>query len=83
MEIKNEEVNSSSARIKEKTSEEIINFDEMEKDRQIIGKRSKYYLIFEEKGENKLQYFINNYQRNRKLKSLENKITEENVIIIN
>ena len=83
MDIKNEEVTSSSARIKEKTSEEIINFDEMEKDRQIIGKRSKYYLIFEEKGDNKLQYFINNYQRNKKLKSLEKKNTEENVIIIN
>jgi hypothetical protein len=82
MEIKNEEVNSSSTRVKEKTSEEIINFDEIEKDKQVIGKRSKYYLIYEEKGENKMQYFINNYQRNRKLKSLEKKNTEENIIII-
>lgn len=82
MEIKNEEVNSSSTRVKEKTSEEIINFDEMEKDKQVIGKRSKYYLIYEDNGENKMQYFINNYQRNRKLKSLEKKTANENIIII-
>ena len=82
MEIKNEEVNSSSTRVKEKTSEEIINFEEMEKDKEVIGKRSKYYLVYEEKGENKVQYFINNYQRNRKIKSLEKKNAAENVIII-
>tara|TARA_Y100000816_G_C26094304_1_gene578773 strand:- start:299 stop:1546 length:1248 start_codon:yes stop_codon:yes gene_type:complete len=82
MEIKNEEVNSSSARVKEKTSEEIINFDEMEKEKEVIGKRSKYYLIYEEKGVNKVQYFINNYQRNRKLKSLDKKKTSENIIVI-
>jgi len=82
MEIKNEEVNSSSTRVKEKTSEEIINFVEMEKDKQVIGQRSKYYLVYEEKGVNKVQYFINNYQRNRKLKSLEKKNAAENVIIV-
>lgn len=82
MEIKNEEVNSSSTRVKEKTSEEIVNFDEMEKDKEIIGKRSKYYLVYEEKGKSKVQYFINNYQRNRKLKSLENKNKDEKIITI-
>ncbi len=82
MEIKNEEVNTSSTRVKEKTSEEIINFDEMEKDKEIIGKRSKYYLVYEEKGKSKVQYFINNYQRNRKLKSLENKNKDEKIITI-
>ena len=37
----------------------------------------------EKNDKKKLQYFNNNYQRNKKLKSLEKKNAEENVIIIN
>jgi len=75
MDAKTQEVQTSSARIKSKTSTEIIDFDDMEKGRNVIGTRSKYYLEYG----NTIQYFKNNYARNQKMKSIEHK--EQNVIL--
>jgi hypothetical protein len=72
---KSEEVSASSARIKPKTSTDIIDYTAIEKDRTIIGQRSKYYLEYG----TTIQYFKNNYARNQKAKSLENQ--ESGVII--
>lgn len=64
---KSDEVSASSARIKPKTSTDIIDYDTLEKDRNVIGQRSKYYLEYG----TTIQYFKNNYARNQKVKSLE------------
>ena len=67
MTAKSDEVNASSARVKPKTSTDIIDYTELEKDRTIVGQRSKYYLEYG----TTIQYFKNNYARNQKVKSLE------------
>jgi hypothetical protein len=64
---KSDEVSTSSARIKQKTSTDIIDYDALEKDRTIIGQRSKYYLEYG----TTIQYFKNNYARNQKMKTLD------------
>ena len=64
---KSDEVNASSVRVKEKTSTDIIDYSALEKDRTVIGQRSKYYLEYG----TTIQYFKNNYARNQKVKSLE------------
>jgi hypothetical protein len=64
---KSDEVSASSARIKPKTSTDIIDYTALEKDRVVIGQRSKYYLEYG----TTIQYFKNNYSRNQKVKSLE------------
>jgi len=48
-----------------------IDFEELETDRTIIGKRSRYYLCFEEQGVSKVQYFISNNPKTKKIKQLE------------
>jgi hypothetical protein len=63
---KSDEVSTSSARIKPKTSTDIIDYPALEKDRTIIGQRSKYYLEYG----TTIQYFKNNYARNQKMKTL-------------
>jgi hypothetical protein len=70
---KSDEVSASSARIKPKTSTDIIDYTAIEKDRTIIGQRSKYYLEYG----TTIQYFKNNYARNQKLKSLEEQNQEQ------
>ena len=75
IDVKTQEVQTSSARIKSKTSTEIIDFGDMEKGRNVIGVRSKYYLEYG----STIQYFKNNYARNQKMKSIEHK--EQNVIL--
>ena len=65
MAAKSDEVQASSARIKPKTSTDIIDYDELEKDRTVIGQRSKYYLEYG----TTIQYFKNNYARNQKVKT--------------
>jgi len=75
MAAKSDEINTSSARIKQKTSTDIIDYDALEKDRAVIGQRSKYYLEYG----TKIQYFKNNYSRNMKVKSLEHQ--ELNLVI--
>ena len=70
---KSDEVSTSSARIKPKTSTDIIDYDALEKDRTIIGQRSKYYLEYG----TTIQYFKNNYARNQKSKSLEHQNQEQ------
>ena len=67
MAAKSDEVQVSSARVKPKTSTDIIDYTELEKDRVVIGQRSKYYLEYG----TTIQYFKNNYARNQKVKSLE------------
>ena len=67
MAAKSDEVQASSARVKPKTSTDIIDYDALEKDRTVIGQRSKYYLEYG----TTIQYFKNNYARNQKVKSLE------------
>jgi len=70
---KSDEVSMSSARIKPKTSTDIIDYPALEKDRTIIGQRSKYYLEYG----TTIQYFKNNYARNQKSKSLEHQNQEQ------
>jgi len=75
---KSDEVNASSARIKPKTSTDIIDYTALEKDRTVIGQRSKYYLEYG----TTIQYFKNNYARNQKSKSLEEQQTPPPELII-
>jgi len=70
MAAKSDEVQTSSARVKPKTSTDIIDYDTLEKDRTVIGQRSKYYLEYG----TTIQYFKNNYARNQKVKSLEEQV---------
>jgi len=72
MTAKSDEVQASSARIKPKTSTDIIVYDELEEGRTVIGQRSKYYLEYG----TKIQYFKNNYARNQKMKSLEEQASD-------
>jgi hypothetical protein len=85
MDIKKKEISSSSVRIRDKTSTAIVDYEELEKDRKVIGQRTKYYLQYvDKKGLKKVQYFSNNYGRGQKVKSLEKENNEgENVIILN
>ena len=70
MAAKSDEVQTSSARVKPKTSTDIIDYDTLEKGRTVIGQRSKYYLEYG----TTIQYFKNNYARNQKAKSLEEQV---------
>jgi hypothetical protein len=85
MDIKKKEISSSSVRIRDKTSTAIVDYEELEKERKVIGQRTKYYLQYvDKKGIKKVQYFSNNYARGQKVKSLEKENNEgENVIILN
>lgn len=77
---KSEEVSASSVRIKPKTSTDVIDYTALEKDRTVIGQRSKYYLEYG----TTIQYFKNNYARNQKVKSLEHQesASSENNLVI-
>ena len=66
MAAKSDEVQASSARVKPKTSTDIIDYDTLENDRTVIGQRSKYYLEYG----TTIQYFKNNYARNQKVAAL-------------
>jgi exonuclease VII large subunit len=66
MAAKSDEVQASSARIKSKTSTDIIDYDKLEQGRTVIGQRSKYYLEYG----TTIQYFKNNYARNQKVSAL-------------
>ena len=70
MSAKSDEVTASSVRIKPKTSTDIIDYTVLEKDRTVIGQRSKYYLEYG----TTIQYFKNNYARNQKVKSLDQQV---------
>jgi hypothetical protein len=83
MGMKNEEVMASSVRVKEKVSADVVSVEDLEKDRRVIGVRSKYYLQYEDvDGVQCLQYFKNNYARNQKVKALETKGTENVVLTV-
>lgn len=53
-------------------NKEIIDFDEIEKNRTIIGKRTKYYLCYDDpvSKEPKIQYFQNNSRKKSKMEKL-------------
>jgi hypothetical protein len=70
MVAKSDEVSASSVRVKPKTSTDIIDYTALEKDRVVIGQRSKYYLEYG----TTIQYFKNNYARNQKAKSLDQQV---------
>jgi hypothetical protein len=69
-------LNSSSKNIKVENSDtsnnEIIDFDEIEKGRIVIGKRTKYYLCYDDPNthEKKVQYFQNNSRKEQKMKKI-------------
>lgn len=65
--------------IQNTSNTQILDFNNLEEDRKIIGKRSKYYLHYEKDGEKIIQYFQSNYPRSKKIQKLNN----ENTIIIN
>ena len=77
MAAKPDEVTASSARIKPKTSTDIIDYTALEKDRVVICQRSKYYLEYG----TTIQYFKNNYARNQKVKSLEHQESDKDIVI--
>ena len=80
MAAKSDEISVSSARVKPKTSTDIIDYDALEKSRDVIGQRSKYYLEYG----TKIQYFKNNYARNQKVKSITSGVSDSsasNVVI--
>jgi len=78
MAAKSDEVSTSSARIKPKTSTDIIDYPALEKDRTVIGQRSKYYLEYG----TKIQYFKNNYARSMKVKSLDEQQQQPSNVIL-
>ena len=67
LELKNKKIASGGHQIEVET---IVNFEEMEKGRKIVGKRSKYWLLYEKKGEKVIQYFQSNHTKNKKMKKL-------------
>jgi hypothetical protein len=69
MASKSEEVGQSSVRVKEKTSTEMVNIEELEHGRRVIGTRSKYYLTYDAP-DPCVQYFKSNYARKQKLLQL-------------
>ena len=75
MAAKSDEISTSSARIKPKTSTDIIDYDALENGRDVIGQRSKYYLEYG----TRIQYFKNNYARNQKAKSLASGMSDASV----
>jgi hypothetical protein len=78
MAAKSDEVSTSSARIKPKTSTDIVDYPALEKDRTVVGQRSKYYLEYG----TTIQYFKNNYARNQKVKTLDgHQCSEDNIVI--
>lgn len=69
MASKSEEVGHSSVRVKEKTSTEMVNIEELEHGRRVIGTRSKYYLTYDAP-DPCVQYFKSNYARKQKMMQL-------------
>ena len=59
----------------------ILDFEELEQGRKVVGKRKKYYLQFEEKGIKKIQYFQNNYAKTKKIEALNKKANKKKTTI--
>ena len=59
----------------------VLDFEELEQGRKVVGKRKKYYLQYEEKGIKKIQYFQNNYAKTKKIDSLNKKANKKNTTI--
>jgi hypothetical protein len=78
MASKSEEVGQSSARVKDKTSAEVVSIESLEQDRRVIGTRSKYYLTYDAP-DPCIQYFKSNYARKQKILQLSS--SSENLIL--
>ena len=63
------------------TNTVILDLDELEQGRKVVGKRKKYYFQFEDKGVKKIQYFQNNHAKAKKIKALEKKANKKNTTI--
>jgi len=59
----------------------VLDFEELEQGRKVVGKRKKYYLQYEEKGVKKIQYFQNNYAKTKKIDALNAKSNNKNTTI--
>ena len=60
----------------EKQNEIVLNYEDLERNRKVIGKnRTKYYLIYKQGEKEVIQYFKGNAPKNKKIKTL--KIQEE------
>ena len=66
----------------ETIEKKVIDYEELEKDRTIKGKRSKYYLEYTDKEVKIVQYFASNHARTQKIKSLEKKQLKGDIIKI-
>lgn len=70
--------------VKNKTNKDvttqIVDFEKLEKGCKVIGKRTKYYLEYESNGTKYLQYFQNNYPKNKKIEKLQNS-KNKNIVI--
>lgn len=64
------------------TNTKIVDFEELEKERLIIGKRSKYYLQFSKDDEKVIQYFQSNYPREKKIQQLKKQANKNKTIIV-
>lgn len=66
----------------ETIEKKIIDYDDLEKDRVVKGRRSKYYLAYTDNNIERLQYFSSNSARVKKINSLKEKKKDGKVIKI-
>ena len=66
----------------ETIEKKIIDYDDLEKDRVVKGRRSKYYLAYTDNDIKRIQYFSSNSARVKKINSLEEKKMKGKVIKI-
>jgi len=66
----------------ETIEKKIIDYDELENNRVVKGRRTKYYLAYTDNGIERLQYFSSNSARVKKINSLEEKKMKGKVIKI-
>ena len=66
------EINTEKTKVLQKKDEEmIVDFEKLEEGRKKVGKRSKYWLIYDKNGKETVQYFQGNHTKNKKLEKLE------------
>ena len=71
------EINTEKTKVLQKKGEEmIVDFEKLEEGRKKVGKRSKYWLIFDKNGKETVQYFQGNHTKNKKLEKL-NKMNQK------
>ena len=71
------EINTEKTKVLQKKGEEmIVDFEKLEEGRKKVGKRSKYWLIYDKNGKETVQYFQGNHTKNKKLEKL-NKMNQK------